>query len=262
MELIIIYMDIIKILGGDRMPCIEPIFCTYFKSVENFRYDCETYEECVAFCVRTGSFSYRIDNEKEKNLSEGEVVICPPYHRFSRKIVVPAEICMIKFYMRDRLSILGKKIKISNPLRFHDDLCGLESCLYCHTLPEEPLFAHYCMDILYLAIGSMQSSSELSAIKEHIERNYDKDISIRELAKQAGYTVPHLISKFRLYYGVTPKAYVLQIRLLKAKELLLTTDKLSREIADELGFSDELYFIRFFKKRVGMTPKQFRRCKL
>ena len=40
--------------------------------------------------------------------------------------------------------------------------------------------------------------------------------------------------------------------------MLLTTDKLSREIAYILGFTDELYFIRFFKKHTGLTPRQFK----
>jgi YesN/AraC family two-component response regulator len=45
---------------------------------------------------------------------------------------------------------------------------------------------------------------------------------------------------------------------LKAKELLLSTQLFSKEIAYSLGFEDDLYFIRFFKQRTGLTPKQFR----
>lgn len=239
---------------------IELIFCTYFKRLERFRYEYETYGEYVAFCVKTGSFYYRIDDEKEKIVSKGEIVICPPNCKFKRRIIAPAEICMIKFNLADKFHILAsnQKIKCSNILRFNDDLCRLEHCLFCYTLSEEKLFAHYCMDILYLAANSAQDIDSLTSVKNYIEQNYNQRIYVHELAKRSGYTTPHLINKFKLYYGVTPKAYASQIRILKAKELLLTTDDPSREIANTLGFSDELYFIRFFKHHTGSTPKQFR----
>ena len=255
-------MDKIKILRGTMTFDIELIFCTYFKRIEQFRYEYESYEECVAFCVKSGSFYYQIDDETEKIITEGEIVICPPNRRFGRRILEPAEICMIKFKFTDSFHILGKKIKISNVLRFYEDLRRLENCLFCHRLFEEPFFSHYCMDILYLAIYSMRDNNRISSVKKYIEQNYDKEIYICEVAKQTGYTTPYLINKFKLYYSVTPKAYLLQVRLLKAKELLITTDKLSREIANALGFSDELYFIRFFKKHTGLTPKQFRKYSL
>ncbi len=241
---------------------MELTFCRYFKRIERFIYNKETYEECVAFCVKQGSFSYQIGEDKEDIVSEGEVVICPPHHSFRRKIIQPAEICMIKFKVAESFHILGKKIRVSNILRFNDDLFKLERCLFCDTLFDEPIFSHYCMDILYLAMDGMGENSNISFAKSYIEQNYDKEIFIGELAKQMGYSTPHLINKFKAYYGITPKAFFSQVRILKAKELLLTTDKLSREIAYFLGFSDALYFIRFFKKYTGVTPTQFREYRL
>lgn len=244
------------------LPNIELTFCTYFKSIQRFVYERETYEDCVAFCVKQGSFSYHIGEEKENVLSEGEIVICPPQLPFYRKIISPSEICMIKFKTREPLPILGKKIRVSNMLRFNDNLGKLEGCLFCDRLVDEPIFSHYCMDILYLAMDSAGGNGQISFAKGHLEQNYDKEILIDALAKQMGYSTPHLINKFKAYYGITPKAFISRVRILKAKELLLSTDKLSREIAYLLGFSDELYFIRFFKKHVGVTPRQFREYRL
>ena len=147
-------------------------------------------------------------------------------------------------------------------LRFNDNLGKLEGCLFCDRLFDAPIFSHYCMDILYLAMESVGENGQISFAKGYLEQNYDKEILIDALAKQMGYSTPHLINKFKAYYGITPKAFISQVRILKAKELLLSTDKLSREIAYLLGFSDELYFIRFFKKYTGLTPKQFREYRL
>ncbi len=240
----------------------ELTFCTYFKCIRRFVYEQETYEDCVAFCVKNGSFAYRIGEEKENVVSEGEIVVCPPNQPFFREIIQPAEVCMIKFRTTEPLPIIGKKIRVSNLLRFQGDLEKLEGCLFCDNLVDEPMFSHYCMDILYLAIDAVGEKNKLSVIKSYIEKNYDKEIFIGEMARETGYSTPHFINKFKAYYGVTPKALLSQVRILKAKELLLTSDKLSREIAYTLGFSDELYFIRFFKKYTGLTPKQFKEYRL
>ncbi|MBR2646628.1 MAG: helix-turn-helix transcriptional regulator [Clostridia bacterium] len=237
-------------------------FCTYFKNIQRFVYEQETYEECVAFCVKQGSFSYRIGEEKADVVSQGEIVICPPNQPFYREIIQPSEVCMIKFKAAEGELFLGKKIRVTNLLRYNEDLSRLEGCLFCDRLFDEPIFSHYCMDVLYLAIDSVGENSKIAVAKSYLEQNFDKEIFIGELAGQMGYSTPHLINKFKAYYGITPKAFVSQVRILKAKELLLSTDKLSREIAYSLGFTDELYFIRFFKKDTGLTPKQFREYRL
>ena len=241
---------------------IQLTFCTYFKNITRFVYKQETYEDYVAFCVKRGSFSYQIGEDKESVVSEGEIVICPPSRQFRRTIIQPAEICMIKFKTAEPFCFAGKRIRIADILRWNYDLCKLESCLFCDTLFDEPIFSHYCKDILYLAVDGIVENGKISFAKSYIEQNYNKEILIGELAQQIGYSTAHLINKFKSYYGITPKAFISQVKLLKAKELLLATDKLSREIAYFLGFSDALYFIRFFKKYTGLTPRQFREYRL
>jgi AraC-like DNA-binding protein len=237
---------------------VQLLFCTYFKKIEKFRYERETYGESVAFCVRRGAFSYRIGEGEEETLSEGELVICPPSASFQRRILEPTELCMIKFKADHLLPLCGKKIKASNILRWNEDLSKLKDCLFCGTLSENPHWAHYCMDIIYLAADSVHDGGGLGAVKRLLDQSWDKELRIAALAEQAGYTVPHLINKFKHDYGISPKAYLSQIKIQKAKELLLMSDLLSREVADALGFRDELYFIRFFKKHTGVTPRQFR----
>ncbi|MBO5281350.1 MAG: helix-turn-helix transcriptional regulator [Clostridia bacterium] len=226
---------------------MTPTFCTYFKRIEKFRYDSEKYAEWVAFCVKTGAFAYKIDGGKEERACEGQIVFCPPDCDFARRIIEPAEICMIKFNISDDFCLPGKRVSVSNALRFFDDLKHLESCLFCGDLASEPLFLHYCKDVLYLAAESARETTWADGVKRYLENNFECDVSISELARREGYTVPHLINKFKALCGVTPKAYLARVRLRRAKELLLSTSLLSREIAQATGFSDELYFIRFLK---------------
>ena len=237
---------------------ITPIFCTYFKKIEHFKYACETYDDYTVFCVRGGSFKFAIGNRPEETATEGDVIICPPHQPFSREVITTCEICMMKFRVFDVDLQLDGKIKISNTLRFDEDLDHLKNCFFCRDFSGEPLFLHYCMDIFYLVINSTQNIGKLSWAKKYIEDNYREDLSVNDMADKAGYTVPHFINTFKKFYGITPKAYASKIKILKAKELLTVSEMFSRQIAHELGFADDLYFIRFFKKYTGMTPKQFR----
>jgi len=63
---------------------------------------------------------------------------------------------------------------------------------------------------------------------------------------------------FKEAMGVSAYSYVLDLRLSKAAELLLSSELSIAEIAYETGFSDPLYFSRIFRKRCGSSPEAFR----
>ena len=60
-------------------------------------------------------------------------------------------------------------------------------------------------------------------------------------------------------YKKTPLAYRDELRIEQAKRLLLRADLSVGEVAEECGFEDESYFVRFFKKNVGITPGAYRK---
>ena len=61
--------------------------------------------------------------------------------------------------------------------------------------------------------------------------------------------------------GMTPKQFLTRTLLNRACALLLRGNRLAREVALELGFTNEFYFSRFFRKQTGMTPQEFRKNK-
>ena len=78
-------------------------------------------------------------------------------------------------------------------------------------------------------------------------------------AAAALYMNPNYISQlFKKEAGVTFVHYVTQKRVDDAKKLLVTTQKTLSDIAIEVGFNDSFYFIKTFKKFVGVTPGQYR----
>lgn len=238
---------------------IKITFCTYFKKIDNFVYQSEVYDEYTAFCLKDGSFSYKIGNGDEKILSAGEVAICPPGKPFYRKIIKSIELCMIKFKLCDETVEFLDRMKVNDVLRYNHNLIKLEECFFCYDMEKEPFYSHYCKDIIYMLNESVKPNEVFYEEKKYIENNYNKNINISELAQKTGYSVVHFINKFKKFYGYSPGQYLGRIRLQKAMELLTISNMTSKEIAYMCGFNDELYFIRFFKKHLGLTPKEFRK---
>jgi AraC family transcriptional regulator, L-rhamnose operon regulatory protein RhaS len=92
----------------------------------------------------------------------------------------------------------------------------------------------------------------------YIENHFARDISLRYLSGLANLSPRHFFRIFQETYRTTPKAYVAQLRIARARMLLLQSKKSITEIALDCGYSDSNYFARVFKKNCGMTPLQFR----
>ncbi|MCP4688199.1 MAG: AraC family transcriptional regulator, partial [Desulfobacterales bacterium] len=92
---------------------------------------------------------------------------------------------------------------------------------------------------------------------DYINDNYSRTISLDELSGVAHLSPFHLIRVFANETGLTPHAYVTQIRIHRAMSRLAGSHSLSR-IALETGFSDQSHLTRRFKRIVGVTPGQYR----
>ncbi len=96
-------------------------------------------------------------------------------------------------------------------------------------------------------------------LQERFEKNYSEHFSLAELALGYHISESQLSHIFKRVTGYAPIEYLMSCRLSAAKNLLSTTDKSIKEIIDLCGFSDESNFSRTFKKKVGMTPTEFRK---
>ncbi|MCY1719546.1 AraC family transcriptional regulator [Prolixibacteraceae bacterium Z1-6] len=92
-----------------------------------------------------------------------------------------------------------------------------------------------------------------------MRQNVDKEIDLQELARQNNVGYSYFRKMFKKYTGVSPGQYHLQLRIIRAKELLVSTDKSIKEISLELGFQTIHYFSLIFKKKVGVNPSEFRK---
>lgn len=105
---------------------------------------------------------------------------------------------------------------------------------------------------------SSSSSSQyvLNAIK-YIQFNYSHDISIDDVAKSVGVSRSHLYRVFMLNVGKSPIDYLTEYRINEACKLLRSGNLSIAEVAISVGFFDQFYFSRVFKRAKGVPPSKY-----
>ncbi|MGI6019465.1 MAG: response regulator transcription factor [Marvinbryantia sp.] len=105
--------------------------------------------------------------------------------------------------------------------------------------------------------GPGQKEQMVKWVKEYIERYYYKEISLEQLAKNHFVSSSYLSVAFRDLIGMNFQEYLNDVRLAMAKKLLLEKKYKVGMVASMVGFSDQHYFSRVFKKNEGCTPKEY-----
>lgn len=93
---------------------------------------------------------------------------------------------------------------------------------------------------------------------EYIKDNFIYDITLKDIANAAHLSPMYLRELFVKEMKMSPHEYIIKKRIGKAKELLALNVQTISEVATLSGFSSQSYFDYIFKKRTGMTPKQFK----
>lgn len=102
----------------------------------------------------------------------------------------------------------------------------------------------------------------IARVKQMIDESYgNSELSLTSLAKSVNMSSSYLSSMFKKYYGQTISAYITEMRLSHAKELLRMSTMRTSEISEAVGYMDPNYFSVVFKKNMGMTPREYRNKK-
>lgn len=93
---------------------------------------------------------------------------------------------------------------------------------------------------------------------DFINKNYGQDISLQSLASHLNLSKHYVCYLFKKETGENISSYINKVRIEKAKHLILESNCKIKEVYDKLGFSDQQYFCKIFKKITGMTVVQYR----
>lgn len=107
----------------------------------------------------------------------------------------------------------------------------------------------------------IRGSEKLRPLLDWLESHYeDAEVGLEEMQRVLGMPVSTMNVLFRHTFGVSPYAYLIHLRLRKAKELLIGSQGLTvKIIAERVGFRDASHFVATFRRKTGLPPEQFRK---
>ncbi len=128
----------------------------------------------------------------------------------------------------------------------------------------EEMAALYLEELLTLlarhaAPGSADADGPVEEAIRLFHSRYREPISLEDFARARGMSPCWFARLFRRQTGVSPQQYLTEVRIGKARELLVTTSCSIGEVAAIAGYANPLYFSRLFHRVTGLTPSQYRK---
>ena len=106
--------------------------------------------------------------------------------------------------------------------------------------------------------GVTTSYTAAKRIRNYIDENFNRFLSVADIAKQMNISESYASHVFKDYYEISPKQYLTERRLGEAQKLLQLTDLTVNETSEASGFSRTSHFITIFQKYIGLSPARYR----
>lgn len=219
-----------------------------------------------------GEAEYHLSGGEVFTLREGDVLFLPPQAPYTTVLSKDFKHYTVNFDIHEESSddmfgdkryILLHADNISAYRRVFDSASelwqqkpvGFEmrvfACIY-------ELLALFFSD--FAEMGPNSAARRLLPAKEYIDKNVGRSVDIKTLASLVHMSPTNFRREWQKAFGETSMQYRDRVRLSYAKEYLLSGYYTVLEVSDKCGFSDVAYFVRFFKKHTGMSPRAYSRC--
>ncbi len=125
-------------------------------------------------------------------------------------------------------------------------------------LDEKQLIVREFFKVFFDTLNTGKMHVSISKGVEYLEKNYDMDLTLQQIAHEVGMSESYYSSLFKKETGKTVFECLNLIRIKHAKELIISTDLKNYEIGEKVGIANASYFSTLFKKETGMTIQEFK----
>lgn len=239
----------------------------------------KTYEYSRLCTILEGSKTVSVNGGTRFTYTPGQFILLPPQSSVHMDIDIPTKALVFELN-NDLLNSVIEKVSLDidanyNILKKDTFLLGkanseLDACLsrlnYISLTSQknaEFLLNIYAQELAYNLIKmkgvqqiiNVEQNHPIHKALKYIKENINKPINIGQLAYDLDMSESNFSNSFKKVTGISPKAYITNLKLTRAKEML-RNDTVS-EVAFNLGYDDLSNFIILFKSKYGITPKQY-----
>lgn len=223
--------------------------------------------------LTNGSITVYLDNEPYL-LNPGDVIIYPPNTPYRYVGECGVKYLYVHFtgsFARElldhcNLSPLPSVFRLGYHSELHSLFVKLNDAFSAPNKLKTLICASFLEQIiLFIATGLDKNANSVfvptTAIEKsllHIESYFTTTIHIPDLAKIEGLSNSRYIALFSSIMGKSPSAYIIELRIRRACNLLKSTNYTIKDIAERCGYSDQYFFSKLFKKHMGVSPKAYR----
>lgn len=197
-------------------------------------------------------------NGAEYDFDENTFAILPPECPHSEKHNVDGSIYYIGFYST-AISI-APGVYMDDPYHTFRNLMSRIMREAQNRLDDSKVLLRLLISELEIHINRLQAPvkkqpPDLLYAKHFIDENFNWKINFVDLAQSCGYSFESFRYSFKKKFGMSPKSYLIDLRLSRAKALLEQSESSCTEIAYLCGFSDSAQFSTMFRNKYGVSPK-------
>lgn len=252
----------------------------YWQQKEKFLMYEDTYPHWTIFAVEDGSFYFEIADSKG-TAAFGDLVVCPPGVPFRRVVVTPVTFYFLQAQHEPGAACepapfpAGKIAVVRHTARLASDYAILRS-VETYKEPLRKRLLEHCLRDFELMLR-LESEPETLSLRQSgpptvdplmeeaaafIRQHALQPLQLKSLAAALGLSPVQLTKRFKTSFGTTPIDFLTELRLDKAKTLLLETKLTIEQIAECCGYQTGFYLHRLFTKRLNISPSQFRKAYL
>ena len=226
--------------------------------------------------IQEGSGEFLLNNRNQV-LEKGTLVIFRPftpqiYSFFNNETTLAYFVHFTGTEVPELLNTLGSPdqctFSIENAMFFSEAILKISRELQVHDKNYEMMCSSILIELFVRLSRSIHldsdsrnadNSNAFAPALNIMNNQFQKDLSIDDYAELCGMSSYYFVRKFKEHTGFSPHNYLIQVRMERAKEYLVSTTMNISEISYSVGYDNPLYFSRMFRKYTGFSPTTYRK---